>query len=261
LQTRTILHSILKISWDVNQEKNARLQFETALTQLPPEQTRSIWSMYLEFEYMYGDLATIMKIEKRKSEAFPSADTTGILAIVNRHRFQDLWPCDPFTMDSFSVQVEEKTEELSQKKKEEIAAKYPRPDLSTMTPFRPGMALISTEQMGLPPLTPFAPNQKTSITAFSADNDSYVQLPDCLVQFMSLLPSKEHYTGPTNINVDFVMNLIGNAEIAPPKVTDTNLGKRDGNPSSDEPSAKLARPPTGDVFRNRQRAKLQQKHK
>ena len=37
----------------------------------------------------------------RKAEAFPTEDQNGILALVNRHKYKNLWPCNLPTLDSF----------------------------------------------------------------------------------------------------------------------------------------------------------------
>ena len=75
--------------------------FERVLSSIPQEKTKMIWNLYLEFEYECGDANTVGQLERRKAEAFSKEDTNGILALVNRHRYQNLWPCDIATLDSF----------------------------------------------------------------------------------------------------------------------------------------------------------------
>jgi len=75
--------------------------FESVLASLPLEKTKMIWNLYLEFEYECGDAKTVANLENRKAEAFPTEDQNGILALVNRHKYKNLWPCNLPTLDSF----------------------------------------------------------------------------------------------------------------------------------------------------------------
>ena len=50
---------------------HARVLFERALHALGRERSRDVWLRYLEFENMFGDLASVNKLEKRLVEEFP----------------------------------------------------------------------------------------------------------------------------------------------------------------------------------------------
>ncbi len=56
--------------------------------------SREVWDRYLEFESQVGDLASILKVDKRRREAlekeFQSMQT---LLLIDRYKFLDLLPC------------------------------------------------------------------------------------------------------------------------------------------------------------------------
>ena len=53
--------------YDFSDDNNTRVLFERILNTLPKEQSRVIMSRYLQFESQYGDLASIIKIDRRIS--------------------------------------------------------------------------------------------------------------------------------------------------------------------------------------------------
>lgn len=64
---------------------------------------RDIWNKFLEFECNIGDLQSIVKVEKRRSEVlskikeFEGKETA---QLVDRYRFLDLFPCSPQELKS-----------------------------------------------------------------------------------------------------------------------------------------------------------------
>lgn len=62
-----------------------------------------IWNRFLEFESNIGDLQSIVKVEKRRSEVlskikeFEGKETA---QLVDRYRFLDLYPCSPAELKS-----------------------------------------------------------------------------------------------------------------------------------------------------------------
>ncbi|KDN40098.1 Suf-domain-containing protein [Tilletiaria anomala UBC 951] len=55
----------------INDENNARALFERVITTLPPEKARPVWDRWAEYEYNFGDLAAITRLEYRLQEIFP----------------------------------------------------------------------------------------------------------------------------------------------------------------------------------------------
>lgn len=55
---------------------DARALFEKSALNIPAEKARPLWDAWARYEYMYGDLATVTKLEARFSEAFPNGRPT-----------------------------------------------------------------------------------------------------------------------------------------------------------------------------------------
>jgi hypothetical protein len=54
-----------------------------------------VWSRFVQFEATYGDLTSLLKVEKRRCAALKEAGEQvddGLEALVRRYRFMDLWP-------------------------------------------------------------------------------------------------------------------------------------------------------------------------
>ena len=47
----------------------------------------------MEFEFTVGDMSAINKLEKRRGDIL-NVKSPGLLRIINRLRFDDLWPCN-----------------------------------------------------------------------------------------------------------------------------------------------------------------------
>lgn len=54
---------------------DTRALFERALSQIPPERSRALWTKYIDYETQYGDLSNLYKIEKRLGEVFPTGNS------------------------------------------------------------------------------------------------------------------------------------------------------------------------------------------
>lgn len=82
----------------LNEDNNTRVLFERVLSSgsLEPEKSVEIWNRFLEFESNIGDLASIVKVEKRRSavlgqiKEFEGKETA---QLVDRYKFLDLYPC------------------------------------------------------------------------------------------------------------------------------------------------------------------------
>ncbi|KAJ3390913.1 mRNA 3'-end-processing protein rna14 [Entophlyctis sp. JEL0112] len=69
----------------MNDDNNARALFERALSILSPEQARGIWSRFFMNEVNNGDLANVLKLEKRMREVYTEDDPGRLVA--DRWRF------------------------------------------------------------------------------------------------------------------------------------------------------------------------------
>jgi hypothetical protein len=78
-----------------------RVLFEKVLTTLPRDQAGEIWNMFLKFETLTGTLETTTRVQKRRAQAYPDTDPSGIFGVVQQYRFLDLWPCSQADLASF----------------------------------------------------------------------------------------------------------------------------------------------------------------
>jgi len=51
---------------------DARALFEKSALSIPSEKSRPLWDAWARYEYMYGDLAAVNKLEARFKEVFPN---------------------------------------------------------------------------------------------------------------------------------------------------------------------------------------------
>jgi len=253
-ETDFIVH-YLKFLWNMNDNQNTRAMFERVLKSLPPESCKMIWNLYLEFEYVCGDADTVSRLEKRRAEAYRMEDTNGILALVNRHRYEDLWPCDLATLESFQGDeiVEKDDSELARKQQEERMNKYPRPDFSQMLPFTAPMAAINPSTLGLPSLPVGSSDSSSEILPNDVpDNGEYCNLPECLATFIAQLP-REPFLGQAP-DVEAIIQEIQKVDLPPLQDASSALGKRGSQPGG-EPEQKKQRTTQQDVWRKRQAMK------
>ncbi|CAI2340027.1 unnamed protein product [Caenorhabditis sp. 36 PRJEB53466] len=83
----------------LNEDNNTRVVFERILTsmKLTTDKSIRIWDRYLDFESNVGDLASILKVEKRRKTAYEEAQKDESLnhsmLVIDRYKFMDLMPC------------------------------------------------------------------------------------------------------------------------------------------------------------------------
>ncbi|CAI0400056.1 unnamed protein product [Linum tenue] len=95
----------------LNDDRNIRALFERALSSLPPEKSVEVWKRFVQFEQTYGDLASMLKVEQRRKEAFSSIDEDpgsvledSLEEVVSRYSFMDLYPCSTKDLDQLARQ-------------------------------------------------------------------------------------------------------------------------------------------------------------
>lgn len=73
----------------INDENNARALFERTISTFDsPERARPLWDRWAEYEYSFGDSASIRKLEARMAEAYP--DESPLKRFVDRCSYMDL---------------------------------------------------------------------------------------------------------------------------------------------------------------------------
>lgn len=67
---------------------------------------REIWARFLAFESNIGDLASILKVERRRFMAFKDEyEGKETALLVDRYKFMDLYPCSPSELKALGYKV------------------------------------------------------------------------------------------------------------------------------------------------------------
>uniref|UniRef100_UPI00358F54D8 cleavage stimulation factor subunit 3 isoform X2 n=1 Tax=Myxine glutinosa TaxID=7769 RepID=UPI00358F54D8 len=137
----------------LNEDNNTRVLFERVLTSgnLPPEKSGEIWARFLAFESAVGDLASVLKVERRRFAAFRSefgGCETALL--VDRYIFMDLLPCSPAELAALGYREVGRTKgrlvpdpitispaHAHTSRDEGKKPEYPKPNTRQMVPFQP----------------------------------------------------------------------------------------------------------------------------
>ncbi|XP_062232368.1 cleavage stimulation factor subunit 77 [Phragmites australis] len=95
----------------LNDDRNVRALFERALSLLPSEESMEVWKRFAQFEQIYGDLSSMLKVEQRRKEALSrtsedvlSALENTLYDVVSRYSYMNLWPCSSKELDYLARQ-------------------------------------------------------------------------------------------------------------------------------------------------------------
>eukprot|EP00063_Salmo_salar_P008405 XP_013983240.1 PREDICTED: cleavage stimulation factor subunit 3-like [Salmo salar] len=138
----------------LNEDNNTRVLFERVLTSgsLSPEKSGEIWARFLAFESNIGDLASILKVERRRFTAFKDEyEGKETALLVDRYKFMDLYPCSASELKALGykdvsraklaalLQTETVVTPSAPTQKDEADRKpeYPKPDTNQMIPYQP----------------------------------------------------------------------------------------------------------------------------
>ncbi|XP_054289118.1 protein suppressor of forked isoform X2 [Macrosteles quadrilineatus] len=262
----------------LNEDNNTRVLFERVLSSgsLEPEKSVDIWNRFLEFESNIGDLASIVKVEKRRSavlEKIAEFEGKETAQLVDRYKFLRLYPCSPAELRS--IGYSEVTAQASKAAHLAITGKIlkdglddheptqrqlPKPDLSQMVPFKPKR-------------DPYVGEHPTPGGTFP--------LPPAAAHLCTLLPPPNCFHGPFVV-VDSLIDIFNKIQIpeTPPAllgengcdtklfdlaksvhwVVDVDNGGRKkrkigGGDESDDDDASGA-PPINDIYRQRQQKRV-----
>uniref|UniRef100_A0A8B9RI48 Cleavage stimulation factor, 3' pre-RNA, subunit 3 n=1 Tax=Astyanax mexicanus TaxID=7994 RepID=A0A8B9RI48_ASTMX len=134
-------------------DNNTRVLFERVLTSgsLSPEKSGEIWARFLAFESNIGDLASILKVERRRFMAFKDEyEGKETALLVDRYKFMDLYPCSSSELKAlgykdvsrakYAALIPEAVVAPSAptlKDETDRKPEYPKPDTNQMIPFQP----------------------------------------------------------------------------------------------------------------------------
>merc|ERR1719508_440247 len=127
----------------LNEDNNTRVLFERVLTQgtLEPKDSLEVWNKFLEFESNIGDLASVVKVEKRRAGILEEAgiavgENKHTIQVIDRHKFMSMLPLTPEELKSIGYQS--LTTPITNGHSNYLDPDHiPRPDFSQMVPFKP----------------------------------------------------------------------------------------------------------------------------
>jgi cleavage stimulation factor subunit 3 len=229
----------------LNEDNNTRVLFERVLTSgsLPPEKSVDVWNKFLEFESNIGDLASIIKTEKRRGtvlnqlKEFEGKETA---QIVDRYKFLDLFPCTTSELRSIGytevLSVSSQSakmllpmapEEVSHEEEEE--EKIVRPDFSQMIPFKPKPDAYPGEHPvpgGTFPMPPAVAYVNTLLPPPTYFHGPFVAV-DKLMEIFHRLQLPDRVPPPTGEGVDPSVFDIAKAANWNPEIHEDNTVTRD----------------------------------
>ncbi|KAG5839983.1 hypothetical protein ANANG_G00211290 [Anguilla anguilla] len=175
----------------LNEDNNTRVLFERVLTSgsLSPDKSGEIWARFLAFESNIGDLASILKVERRRFTAFREEyEGKETALLVDRYKFMDLYPCSSSELKALGYKDVSRAKLAAlipetvvtpsapaQKDEADRKPEYPKPDTNQMIPFQP-------RHLAPPGLHPVP--------------GGVFPVPPAAVILMKLLPPPTCFTGP-----------------------------------------------------------------
>lgn len=254
-----LFQKYLEFLVQVNDENNVRAMFERALVALPPEQTRSIWAVFQRYEINYGELSNITKAEERRRAMFTS-DTpeTNLKAFAERCAYLDLENVgdqdlglkaqmahlskpthtddrDDGGSDSYIINSNINHQDVGLEFRghslESVNPdRYPRPDFSQWTSFRPERPsrVSSSSAASIPD------SSKSGVTTSSVSGSTasgmgklpstsistgpILMVPEAIVKLIEVLPPGGLYNGPY-MPVDEIIEILKRLPVQMPSST------------------------------------------
>uniref|UniRef100_A0A8C1DX21 Cleavage stimulation factor subunit 3 n=1 Tax=Cyprinus carpio carpio TaxID=630221 RepID=A0A8C1DX21_CYPCA len=235
----------------LNEDNNTRVLFERVLTSgsLSPEKSGEIWARFLAFESNIGDLASIVKVERRRFMAFKDEyEGKETALLVDRYKFMDLYPCSPCELKALGYKDVSRAKYAAMmpeavvtpstpalKDEADRKPEYPKPDTSQMIPFQP-------RHLAPPGLHPVP--------------GGVFPVPPTAVILMKLLPpptvdaAVEMITGK-----QFEMSSEGNGPVENHAVANKSLKRPNADSDEEEDKGSIA-PPIHDIYRVRQQKRV-----
>ncbi|KAJ3047615.1 mRNA 3'-end-processing protein rna14, partial [Rhizophlyctis rosea] len=236
----------------LNDDNNTRALFERALSALPPERAREVWAKFLDYENQYGELGNVIKIERRRGEAYPEGETPQmhLKNIADRWKYLDI-DCigeeelgigaitsTPPTIDTTSTSQQPLSARTANRRQDEdrdtpipprfTGDKYRRPDLGKWVAYKPEGVAKKEEDgkdvgggVGQPPggggQQPQQPGGGQMQQQPQHQQQQGPMIPEPVARFLGLLPAAGVYNGPI-IPVSEIMDLLTKMPIPLPPV-------------------------------------------
>nr|CAH7728622.1 unnamed protein product [Callosobruchus chinensis] len=258
----------------LNEDNNTRVLFERVLSSgsLEPEKSVDIWNKFLEFECNIGDLQSIVKVEKRRSEVlskikeFEGKETA---QLVDRYRFLDLFPCTPQELKSIGYTevinitgAAGKNHILQSIIEQDTEMPLPVPDYSQMIPYKPKSNPLPGEHPvpgGTFPMPPAAAQLCTQLPPPQCFRGPFVHI-DILMDIFSRIHLPDAFPTPTESHGDVrLFDLAKSVHWIVEEGGSIGLKRRKRVPGlgldgSDDEDLPL--PPSNDIYRQRQQKRV-----
>ncbi|XP_023339992.1 protein suppressor of forked [Eurytemora carolleeae] len=263
----------------LNEDNNTRVLFERVLTgnTINAEESVDIWNKFLDFESNIGDLASVIKVEKRRAAALVEVGLTGgedkhTCQVIDRYRFMTLLPLSDAELRSIGYHDSYKHTTgnplLSHQPKrgggkmngallvdpDNVA----RPDFSQMVPFKPKVNWRPGEFMvpgGAFPLPPSAAELCTILPPPTSFKGPYVNVDKLCDIFDKIrLPDSPASAGtePNSIKLFDLAKSVQWIVGADDSRKRKSIGRK-GDDSDDDSNISA---PTNDLYRKRQQKKI-----
>ncbi|MFH4974280.1 hypothetical protein AB6A40_000989 [Gnathostoma spinigerum] len=234
----------------LNEDNNTRVVFERILTSgtMPTEKSLDIWDRYMEFESQVGDLASILKVDKRRRDALREQyGDMQTLLLIDRYKFLNLVPCtaDQLKLMGYSKNLRRGTSLAGR-------ASSSSPGTATLVlhntangqsgsrPVVPGGAQgpsvvmgggVSLEVSGYPrpdtdQMIPFKPKINTT-ASFHPVPGGVFPPPPAAAQLMQMLPPPWCFDGPF-VSIDLIMESLSKLNTSGPPSVDPNVKMENG---------------------------------
>uniref|UniRef100_A0A672T1X6 Cleavage stimulation factor subunit 3 n=1 Tax=Sinocyclocheilus grahami TaxID=75366 RepID=A0A672T1X6_SINGR len=246
----------------LNEDNNTRVLFERVLTSgsLSPEKSGEIWARFLAFESNIGDLASILKVERRRFMAFKDEyEGKETALLVDRYKFMDLYPCSPSELKALGYKDVSRAKYASMmpeavvtpstpalKDEADRKPEYPKPDTSQMIPFHSRPASCSWRSVSCP-YNCCHPHEAAG---------PFVQVDELIESLRRcVLPETVDAAVELITGKQFEMSSEGNGPVENHAVTNKSLKRPNADSDEEEDKGSIA-PPIHDIYRARQQKRI-----
>ncbi|XP_071113458.1 cleavage stimulation factor subunit 3-like [Haliotis cracherodii] len=259
----------------LNEDNNTRVLFERVLSsgQISPEKSTEIWSKFLAFESAVGDLASILKVEKRRAQAIEKVqefEEKETALLIDRYKYLDLLPCSERELESLGywdlakhhvVQmplsgVKKVMRHMNSDDEDSRRPHYPKPDVEQMLPFKPK----SIVPIGAHPI----PGGVFPPPPEAADLISTLPPPDCfhgpfvvIDKFFEHMKKLKLPEGPVGVHngVDGHVKIDAGTQFSIDIASGMRKRKLNDEESDEEQPTEITAP-VNDIYRSRQQKKV-----
>uniref|UniRef100_A0A8C1U4Q1 Cleavage stimulation factor subunit 3 n=1 Tax=Cyprinus carpio TaxID=7962 RepID=A0A8C1U4Q1_CYPCA len=232
-----------------------------------------IWARFLAFESNIGDLASIVKVERRRFMAFKDEyEGKETALLVDRYKFMDLYPCSPCELKALGYKDVSRAKYASMmpeavvtpstpalKDEADRKPEYPKPDTSQMIPFQPRHLAppgLHPVPGGVFPVPPTAVILMKLLPPPSCFSGPFVQVDELMESLRRcVLPETVDAAVEMITGKQFEMSSEGNGPVENHAVANKSLKRPNADSDEEEDKGSIA-PPIHDIYRVRQQKRV-----